>query len=137
MSVSKLPFGDAWLVDYFPMADRLDPEEFVTWYTPDAVFRSGNLPEVTGHAAIIAALKSFYAAISTVRYERTGSWTYHNSGVFEAIAHFKTKDGRELALPAMTSLRLKDNKVNRLLFVMDATPIVNKRQEVRSDRPRL
>jgi hypothetical protein len=123
VSVSKLPFGDAWLVDYFQMADRLDPEEFVTWYTPDAVFRSGNLPQVTGHAAIIAALTSSYAAISTMRHERTGSWTDHDSGVFEAIAHFKTKDGRELALPTMTSLRLKDNKVNRLLFVMDATPI--------------
>ena len=123
MSVSSHPFGDAWLVDYFLMADRLDPEEFVTWYTPDAVFRSGNLPPVTGHAAIIAALTSFYAAIGTMHHERPGSWTDHDSGVFEAIAHFKTKDGRELALPAMTSLRLKGNKVNRLLFVMDATPL--------------
>ena len=123
MTVTSQPFGEAWLAEYFQMADRLDPEELVTWYTPDAVFRSGNLPEVTGHAAIIAALTAFYAAISTMRHEKTGSWADHDSGVFEAIAHVRTKDGRVLALPAMTSLRLRDHKVNRLLFVMDATPI--------------
>jgi hypothetical protein len=125
MSVSTLPFGDDWLVAYFHMADRLDPEEFVTWYTPDSVFRSGNLPPVTGRTAIIAALTSFYSVVSSMRHERTGSWTDHNSGVFEAIAHFTTKDGRTLALPAITSLRLTGNKVSRLLFVMDATPLFN------------
>jgi hypothetical protein len=117
------PFGDAWMVDCFRMVDRLDPQEFVTWYTQDAVFRSGNRPPIVGHAAIIAALSSFYAHIGTMRHEKTGCWAGRDSGVFEAIAHFTTKDGRELALPAITSLRLKGNRIDRLLLVMDATPI--------------
>lgn len=117
------PFGEAWMVAYFQMADRLDPQEFVTWYTPDGVFQAGNQPPVTGHDAIIAALTPFYALIRTMRHEKTGCWIAGDSGVFEAVAHFETRDGRKLALPAMTSLRVRDNRVARLLFVMDPSPI--------------
>jgi ketosteroid isomerase-like protein len=123
MSLSIKPFGPDWLVDYFHMADRLDPQEFVTWYQPDAEFRSGNQPPAVGHAAIIASLTSFYALITTMRHEKTGTWTDEDSGVFEAVAHFTTKDGRTLALPAISSVRLKGNKVSRFLFVMDASPL--------------
>jgi ketosteroid isomerase-like protein len=117
------PFGETWMIDYFHMVDRLDAAEFVTWYAEDAVFCSGNNSPVSGKAAIIAALTPFYALIRSMRHEMTGCWTYSDSGVFEAIAHFETRDGRRLSLPAITTLRIKDNRVRRLLFVMDAAPI--------------
>jgi len=123
MSISTKPFGEDWMVDYFHMVDHLDPKEFVTWYTPDAVFRSGNQAAVQGHPAIIATLTSFYSIIRTMRHQKTGSWWDASSGVFEAIAHFETKDGRTFALPAITSLRMKDNLIDQLLFVMDAAPL--------------
>jgi hypothetical protein len=55
--------------------------------------------------------------------EKTGIWNNHGSGVFEAIAHITTQDGRTHTLPAITSVRLKGNRVGRLLLLMDASPL--------------
>jgi hypothetical protein len=57
--------------------------------------------------------------------ERAGGWPDQGSGAFKEIAFFRTTDGREVALPAMTRLRRKGNKVSRPLFVMDAAQISN------------
>lgn len=108
---------------YFLMVDHLDPQEFVTWYTPDAEFRSDNEPPVKGHAAIIASLTSFCSQVRTMRHEKTGCWWKATSGVFEALAHYETKDGRSFIIPALSSLRIKDGLLERFLLVMDATPL--------------
>lgn len=121
------PFGDAWLVDYFQMVDRLDPDEFVTWYADDCLFRFGNAPAVQGKPAIVAMLSRFYALITALHHEKTGCWTDADSGVFEALAHFEALDGSHIVLPAMTSLRIRGGKITALLMVMDASPLLSTR----------
>lgn len=127
MAVSSKPFGEAWLGDYFTMVDRLDPDELVTWYTEDGSFRFANQPPAKGTSAIAAALKQFYGLIVSMHHEKTGCWADATSGAWEAIAHFETKDGRTLALPAVSTLRLRDGLVEEFRFVMDASPITQNR----------
>ena len=129
MPVSQKPFGEAWIADYFAMVDRLDPEELVTWYTDDASFRFANQQPATGKAAIVAALEQFYQLITSMRHEKTGCWAESHSGAWEAIAHFETKDGRTLALPAVSTLRLREGLIHEFRFVMDASPILQGGQE--------
>ena len=124
MPVSSKPFGEAWIADYFAMADRLDPGDLVTWYTDDASFRFANQPPAQGKAAISAALSRFYGLITSMCHEKTGCWADRDSGAWEAVAHFKTKDGRSVALPAVSTLRLRGGLVHDFRFVMDATPIL-------------
>ena len=123
MTVSGKAFGEDWIADYFAMADRLDPGELVTWYTDEASFRFANQPAAVGKAAIAAALERFYGLITSMRHEKTGCWTGVDSGAWEAVAHFVTKDGRQVALPAVSTLRLRGGLVHDFRFVMDATPI--------------
>ena len=124
MPVSTKPFGEAWIAEYFAMADRLDPAELVTWYADDASFRFANQPPAEGKAAIAAALGKFYGLIASMRHEKTGCWVDAESGAWEAVAHFVTKDGREVALPAVSTLRLRGGLVHDFRFVMDAGPIM-------------
>ena len=123
MAPSTKPFGEAWIADYFTMVDRLDPEELVSWYTDDASFRFANQPSAQGKAAIVAALRQFYGLITAMHHEKTGCWADADSGAWEAIAHFETRDGRSLALPAVSTLRLRDGLLHEFRFVMDASPI--------------
>ena len=123
MPVSDKPFGEAWIADYFAMADRLDPEELVTWYADDCSFRFANQAPAQGKAAIVAALQQFYKLVTSMRHEKTGCWADADSGAWEAIAHFVTKDGRTLALPAVSTLRLCGGLIKEFRFVMDASPI--------------
>ena len=94
MPVSSRPFGEAWSADHFATVDRLDPEELAGWYADDASFRFANQPPAQGKAAIAAALRQFYGLITSMRHEKTGCWADADSGAWEAIAHFETKDGR-------------------------------------------
>ena len=124
MPVSSNPFGEAWIAEYFAMADRRDPAELVTWYTDGASFRFANQPPAMGKAAISGALGKFYGLITSMRHEKTGCWVGVDSGAWEAVAHFVTKDGRSVALPAVSTLRLRDGLVHDFRFVMDAAPIM-------------
>ena len=124
MSVSTKPFGPDWITDYFAMVDTLDTDELVRWYADDGEFRFANQPPAKGKPAIVAALKQFYGLITSMRHEGTGCWADADSGVFEAMAHFGTKDGRAVAIPAVSTLRMKDGLIHRFLFVMDAAPVM-------------
>jgi ketosteroid isomerase-like protein len=117
-------FGPDWIVDYFAMVDGRDLDEFLTWYADDANFRFANQPRATGKQAIREALEQFYALITEMRHERTGLWADADSGAFEAIAHFQTKSGRSLALPAVSTLRVRNGLIHDFRFVMDAAPIL-------------
>ncbi len=128
MSVSTTPFGPAWIRGYFAMVDTMDPDELVRWYTEDGSFRFANQPPAQGKAAIKEALTQFYGLITSMRHEHTGDWSDADSGAWEAIAHFETKDGRKLALPAVSTLRLRDGLIHEFRFAMDATPITDSAQ---------
>lgn len=123
MPASTKPFGPDWIADYFAMVDTLDVDEFVTWYADDASFRFANSPPAVGKPAIQAALRQFYGLIRSMRHEKTGAWADATSGAWEATAHFETRDGRTFALPAVSTLRVRDGLVREFRFVMDASPI--------------
>ena len=124
MPVSDKPFGEAWIADYFAMADRLDPDELVTWYAEGAIFRFANQPPANGKPAIVSALKQFYDLIVSMRHQKTGCWIDASSGAWEAIARFQTRDGRDVALPAVSTLRLRDGLIGEFHVLMDATPLL-------------
>jgi ketosteroid isomerase-like protein len=125
MSVSKQAFDTSWIVGYFAMVDTRDLDEFLAWYSDDAVLRFGNQTPMRGKAAIRAGLTEFYSLITSMRHLQVGCWADADSGAFEAVAHFTTQDGRHLALPAITTLRLRDGLIHKVGLVMDAAPLVH------------
>jgi ketosteroid isomerase-like protein len=124
MPVSTKPFGEEWITEYFAMVDTLDTDELVRWYAEDGEFRFANMPPARGKPAIVAALKQFYGLITSMHHEKTGCWADAGSGVLEATAHFVTKDGRHVDIPAVSTMRMKDGLIHRFLFVMDAAPVM-------------
>jgi ketosteroid isomerase-like protein len=125
MSVSKQAFDTSWIVGYFAMVDTRDLDEFLAWYSDDASLRFGNQAAMRGKAAIRAGLTEFYSLITSMRHEQIGCWADAGSGAFEAIAHFTTLDGRHVALPAVTTLRLRDGLTHEVALVMDAAPLMH------------
>lgn len=123
MTPSNIPFGKQWMADYFAMVDKRDIDEMITWYEDGASFRFANQKPVQGKVAIRAALEQFYALITNMRHEQTGAWADTNSGAFEAIAHFTTKQGTMLQLPAVSTMRVRGGLITDFRFVMDAAPI--------------
>lgn len=119
------PFGEGWIADYFAEVDRMDPDGLLRWYAEDAAFRFASQPRATGKPAIRQVLAGFYGSIRAMRHHRTGVWvdTAAQSGVWEAEVAFTMADGREMAVPAVSVLRLRDGLVHDFRFVMDASPL--------------
>jgi ketosteroid isomerase-like protein len=121
--MTNKPFGAEWVADYFHMVDRMDPDELVSWYTDDCSFAFANNPPALGKQAIVDALRSFYALISSMRHERRGVWLDRESAVWEANVHFQTKTGKAMILPAVSILNLHGGKIKDFRMYMDPTPI--------------
>ena len=125
MAPSNVQFGKAWMTEYFEVVDRRDIDEMLDWYDDEASFRFANQEPAKGKAALRTALEHFYALITDMRHEQTGSWADQDSGAFEAIAHFTTKRGTKLELPAISTMRVRAGRIQEFRFVMDAAPILD------------
>lgn len=116
-------FGPEWIRDYFAEVDRRDADGLLRWYAESASFRFANQPPAQGKPAIRELLSGFYATIATMQHAPLGIWADEDSGVFEAEVRFGMPDGRELRLPAVSVLRVRDRRVHDFRFVMDASPL--------------
>jgi ketosteroid isomerase-like protein len=125
MSVSTPVFDKIRIVCYFAMVDTRDLDEFLAWCSDDASLRCGNQPPMRGRAAIRTGLNEFYSLITSMRHKRIGCWADADSGAFEAIAHFTTQDGRDVALPAITTFRVRGGMIHDVGPVMDAAPLMH------------
>ena len=118
-------FDADYIRAYFREVDAMRPDGLAAWYAPDGSFRFANADPVTGHAAIVSTLESFYATVASMHHRETGVWTDADSGVFEAEVTFVTGDGRTVRLPAASILRVRDGYVRDFRFIMDASPLAS------------
>jgi ketosteroid isomerase-like protein len=116
-------FGPEWIREYFLEVDRRDPDGLLRWYANEASFRFANQPPAQGEAAIRELLTGFYGTIATMQHVPLGVWADANSGAMEAEVRFGMPDGREIRLPAVSVLRVRDRRVHDFRFVMDASPL--------------
>lgn len=113
-----------WMVHAMCAAvDAGDAESFGAWFTEDATYTFGNDETLVGRAAIIAATAGAAGALP---------WVHHLVDQIAAVGEdqlfcrftIKTAapDGKALALPCVTVIRLADSLVCDYRVHMDLTP---------------
>ena len=70
--------GEALLRELFTAIDAMDSERFVRSLKPDAVFRFGSAPPVTGRDAVRDAVGNFFSSIAGLRHALTT--TFNDNG---------------------------------------------------------
>jgi ketosteroid isomerase-like protein len=121
--MSHRPFDAEYIRDYFAEVDRMNPDGLLAWYTENASFRFANQEPAQAKEAIGKLLESFYGTIRSMRHRPLGIWHDADSGAMEAIVHFELPDRREVDLPAVSVLRVRDGLVHDFRLVMDASPL--------------
>ncbi|MEP6548934.1 MAG: nuclear transport factor 2 family protein [Gammaproteobacteria bacterium] len=115
--------GQAWWEHLFATIDARDPAGFAALLTPDAHFRFGNVPTVTGSEAISAAVGGFFAAIASCRHRLIRTWSTPTGVACEGEVSYGRLDGTTITVPFANVLDLQGELVCSYRIYIDNSPL--------------
>lgn len=115
----------AWWGRLFATIDAGDAARFVDFLTPDAKFRLGNSPSITGTTAILAAVSGFFAAITSSRHELLGTWRGTMTAVCEGEVTYTRHDGSVLRVPFVNVFDLCGERIAAYRLYIDNSALLN------------
>jgi limonene-1,2-epoxide hydrolase len=95
--------------DFCAAWERLDVEELLGWFTPDAVYHNMPVDAATGHDGIRAVMDMFVPTSTAIRFEILHLAAQGNVVHTERIDHFTMTDGRRVALPVAGVFEVTDD----------------------------
>jgi uncharacterized protein (TIGR02246 family) len=105
--------------------DAGDAEAFAAWFTDDATYVFGNDEPLTGRAAITAATAGAAGALPWVRHVVDQIAPVGEDQLFcRFTIETESPEGRPLALPCVTVIRLAGERVADYRVHVDLTPAV-------------
>ncbi len=117
--------GEALLRELFAAIDAMDSERFVRSLTPDAVFRFGSAPPVTGRDAVGDAVGNFFSSIAGLRHALTMTLSDDGTLVCEGEVTYTRHDGSEITLPFANVFELEDGLIAHYKIYVDIGPLYN------------
>jgi ketosteroid isomerase-like protein len=115
----------AWWERVFATIDAGDAAGFVEFLTPDAQFRFGNAPAISGAGAIRAAVSGFFAAIGSSRHELLGTWRGPMTAVCEGEVTYTRHDGSVLRVPFVNVFDLCGERIAACRTYIDNSALFN------------
>jgi ketosteroid isomerase-like protein len=110
--------------DVFQAVDAKDAARFVSYLTPDAVFRYANNPLVTGREGIQEAVAQFFQAVKSLRHVVSDTWAVNDmvfcKGEVSYVRHNDTLAG---PFPFMNLFKMRDGLIAEYLIYVDISPL--------------
>ncbi len=95
----------------FPAIDGQDMTRFLACIAPDATFRFGSSPVVTGHEAIRDAVDGFFASIAGLRHRIDKVRADGSTLVCEGEVTYDRHDDRQITLPFANVFAVQDGLI--------------------------
>lgn len=113
----------ALLKRLFDAIDARDAGRFVDFLTPDARFRFGSAPVVTGREAIRDAVDEFFGSIAGL--EHGVDKVLHDGSTLVCVGEvtYRRHDGSRVSLPFADSFEFVDGVIDDYRIYMDIGPL--------------
>ena len=115
--------SEALLRELFGAIDTMDTARFVQSLTPDAVFRFGSAPPVTGRRAVADAVGGFFSSIAGLRHALARTIADDRALVCEGEVTYTRHDGSEITLPFANVFELEDGLIAHYKIYADIGPL--------------
>jgi len=112
-----------WLEDLFDSVDAQDTPRFVGFLSPDAEFRFGSAPAVSGTAQIAAAVDGFFSTIAGCRHRLGNTWIEDGTIACEGEVTYRRHDGSEITLPFANVFEMAGDLISRYKIYIDIAPL--------------
>ncbi len=113
----------ALLDDLFAAIDARDTARFLKFLSPDAAFRFGSAPAVSGHEAIGEAVGGFFASIAGVKHSLNMTMLDGDTLVCEGDVTYTRYDGSSITLPFANVFELQGNLISHYKIYADIGPL--------------
>jgi hypothetical protein len=101
-----------------------DVAEFLSFFTERSVFQMGNGDQVIGRDAITAWVSSYLASVTGTTHQINTIWESDEAFAVQSDVTYRMQSGVSLTLPAMTEMRLQDDKLTHYLIYIDPSLVV-------------
>jgi hypothetical protein len=120
---SRLMQKAGWIKQLFHSIDNRDTKAFLAYLTPDAVFRFGNWPAVTGKAAVGEAVGGFFQSIKALHHTLERTWELPDSVICHGMVTYTRYDDSTLTVPFVDIFELNGDLVQKSLIFIDASAL--------------
>jgi ketosteroid isomerase-like protein len=113
----------AWWGRLFAVIDARDAPGFLSLLTPDAQFRFGNAPMITGTEQIGAAVSAFFAAIASCHHQLLLTWHGTDTVACEGTVTYTRHDGSKVTVPFANVFEMRGAKICAYRIYIDNSPL--------------
>ena len=107
----------------FLAGESMNVENFVKFYTDDALYQFSNFPVAYGPQGIRDSSVAFLEKVAKVYHHITGMWEVGDTVICEMEVSYIRYDGKEFRLPCCDTIVFKGDKVQELRIYMDISPV--------------
>lgn len=108
----------------FLAGEAMNVENFVKFYTDDALYQFSNFPIVYGPEGIKNASQGFIQTVEGLHHHIVNMWeTNDGTVVCEMEVTYVRFDGKIFTLPCCDTIRFDGEKVKELRIYMDISPV--------------
>lgn len=121
--------GSPGPVDYLELAKKMfaaaeanNVDEYITYFTNDAIYKVANLPPVVGPEGIREFAKPVMQMFKTVVHNIKNTWVLGDTVVCELDVVYTRNDDKVFSFPCLDILKMKGDKCCGLQAFIDVTP---------------
>ena len=118
-----MPVHEESLKALFAAIDSRDSKAFVGFLAPDADFRFGSAPVVSGRDAIRNAVDGFFASIGGLSHRVTATFTANGALACEGEVTYTRHDGSKVVLPFADVFEFDGELISNYKIYMDIAPL--------------
>jgi ketosteroid isomerase-like protein len=109
--------------ELFKAIDVCDVDRFLTFLDPDATFRFGSAPSVTGHDAITVAVTGFFETIEGLQHDLINTVSSGSMQVCEGDVTYTRLDGSNVTLPFVNIFEFDEGLICDYRIYVDVAPL--------------
>ena len=125
---SMADLNESWARDFFGVIDSRNVDAIARHFDPAIVLSMGNSPKIRGLPAVRAAFEATQTQYSQVRHDIGGVWRgtqdAHVVLSVEAEVHYTLHDGRHVATPCTSTLKVGSAGIVEYRIFIDMAPLL-------------
>jgi ketosteroid isomerase-like protein len=112
-----------WIEEYFTIVDATDLDAFIELHTDDAVVNINDNPPAVGKDAIRETIGGFWSMIGGLSHNIVSRYEDGDTTILESEVTYTRQDGQQVTINTASVLHRTGDKVDRLAFYNDPSPI--------------